>query len=631
MPFKLWKFPRIWPQKAQVHQGLNEDQPIGQENALPLDAEELKSSELEEVQPSGLEYESLKDKEIRLLRFKWEETPSGPFELQLQHREIHAAPFYIALSYVWGDPNKTKPIRIDSREVSVTENLFNALLHIYELLTTFEEAFYRDSGNDIAVFFWIDAICINQQDMDEKSRQISMMQEIYSTAYTVLIWLGTLEDCGVDPNVTSILLAFAELNSPPIDFRRRMVGIWPRDEDLNPTVAVELLGFYKNLLHSDWFRRQWVLQEYTLSQREPCALLGPNLFSFRSLYDLGSKILQHVKKDSEDSDWFKFMGKSFASSQIFAFGPSYLQDWISSSEFRDKSLAAQIHTLTRLASTRASTVPHDKIYALLGLVDLTKLPDRLVPDYRQPYGQVCREWTRFLIENTKNLDVLEFNLPYELEEQPSWVMDFRFNHWAERELSTPHSGLFSSDGQSLLVDGVKCGAIKLYYFTSHRDNAGERLEEFYNTVLVSAANIRKQPIGDVWKEWLSNFSKRTQFFSPDDIGSQYQSATEFINAAVSSNGSRPNYASKVLNSFNERNFALADDGQVTWGHWRRQNESTGEQQIWALRGASAYSIVNKVAPHRYRYVGRFHLHHEAGVTFDEAFFRPERVKRIALV
>jgi hypothetical protein len=275
-------------------------------------------------------------------------------------------------------------------------------------------------------------------------------------------------------------------------------------------------------------------------------------------------------------------------------------------------------------------VPHDKANALLGLVDLAELPDRPIPDYRQPYGQVCREWTRYLIDKTKNLDVLEFNLPYELEEQPCWVMDFRFYHWAERELSTPHTGLFSTDGQSLLVDGVKCGAITLYYFASHANNAGERLEEFYDTVLVSAANIRNQPIGNVWKEWLSIFSKRTEFFGPDDMGFQYSSATEFVNAAVGSDGSRVNYASKVLNAFSKRNFALADNGQVTWGHWRRQNESTGEHQIWALRGASSYCILNEAVPYRYRYVGRFYLHWDED-TFDKIVFHSESVERIALI
>ena len=398
---------------------------------------------------------------------------------------------------------------------------------------------------------------------------------------------------------------------------------------MNPTVTIELLGCYKRLLESDWFRRVWVLQEFALSQREPQALLGPTLFSLRSLYNLGSKILQHVEKDSEDSEWFRFMGRSFLSSHTVTFGERYLPDWISSPAFQNKTQAMQLHALTRLAATRASTVPHDRIYALLGLVNSAKLPNELVPDYRLPYGQMCREWTQFLIENTRNLDLLEFDKPYELEGQPSWAMDFRFCWWSEHELNTLHTGLFSSDGQSLLVDGVKCGEVILY-FDAHGDNVGERLEEFYSTVLFSAANIRKECVEVVWREWLSIFSKRAHFFAPDDMGSRYQSAAEFINAEAGSDDSDPNYTSRVLKSFGERNFVLADDGQITWGHWRQQRSSGGEHQIWAFKGASGYSIVCRETPHRYHYVGRFHTWGK-NVSLDETFFSSSTVERIALV
>jgi hypothetical protein len=39
-------------------------------------------------------------------------------------------------------------------------------------------------------YLWIDAICINQKDNEEKSQQIKSMQELYSTASLVIIWLG---------------------------------------------------------------------------------------------------------------------------------------------------------------------------------------------------------------------------------------------------------------------------------------------------------------------------------------------------------------------------------------------------------------------------------------------------------
>jgi hypothetical protein len=45
-----------------------------------------------------------------------------------------------------------------------------------------------------ARYLWVDAICINQDDMDERSRQVSIMSEIYSKASQVVVWLGEREE-----------------------------------------------------------------------------------------------------------------------------------------------------------------------------------------------------------------------------------------------------------------------------------------------------------------------------------------------------------------------------------------------------------------------------------------------------
>jgi hypothetical protein len=39
-------------------------------------------------------------------------------------------------------------------------------------------------------FFWIDAICINQADLDERTEQIKIMRQIYRKAHSVAVWLG---------------------------------------------------------------------------------------------------------------------------------------------------------------------------------------------------------------------------------------------------------------------------------------------------------------------------------------------------------------------------------------------------------------------------------------------------------
>ena len=83
---------------------------------------------------------------------------------------------YEAISYVWGNPDDTVDIICNGRSVSITINLRDALRQ------------FRDEKT--ARRLWADALCINQEDMQEKGHQVQRMGEIYRNARTVLVWLG---------------------------------------------------------------------------------------------------------------------------------------------------------------------------------------------------------------------------------------------------------------------------------------------------------------------------------------------------------------------------------------------------------------------------------------------------------
>lgn len=72
---------------------------------------------------------------------------------------------YEALSYVWGDNTISRPILLNEQIIQATSNLSNALQHLRK--------------PDETLTLWIDAICINQQDVDEKSHQVGMMGDLY--------------------------------------------------------------------------------------------------------------------------------------------------------------------------------------------------------------------------------------------------------------------------------------------------------------------------------------------------------------------------------------------------------------------------------------------------------------------
>lgn len=85
---------------------------------------------------------------------------------------------YDPVSYVWGDPTRTHEILLgDKRQpLGLTTNLYNALK--------------RFRQPDTEKRLWVDQICINQDDPDERSQQVQFMNVIYKNAGHVLVWLG---------------------------------------------------------------------------------------------------------------------------------------------------------------------------------------------------------------------------------------------------------------------------------------------------------------------------------------------------------------------------------------------------------------------------------------------------------
>jgi hypothetical protein len=78
---------------------------------------------------------------------------------------------------------------IDGHRFPVTENLQSAL----QTFRNLEDPAVKSSSNVIRSFWWIDAICINQEDVLERNQQVNLMTRIYKKAVGVHIWLGSKE------------------------------------------------------------------------------------------------------------------------------------------------------------------------------------------------------------------------------------------------------------------------------------------------------------------------------------------------------------------------------------------------------------------------------------------------------
>ncbi|KAF5545698.1 hypothetical protein FNAPI_9064 [Fusarium napiforme] len=142
------------------------------------------SGGLRSAQGSPL-YDSLKlsGNQIRLLTIK---STMPEISCEMDVTDLHDQLPFNALSYVWGDPKITEIIRVNGHEHPVTTSLASALRCAPQHLSQSKHA----AGQKL----WVDAICINQADDDEKSHQVAKMGEIYSQSGLVLCWLGPLSD-----------------------------------------------------------------------------------------------------------------------------------------------------------------------------------------------------------------------------------------------------------------------------------------------------------------------------------------------------------------------------------------------------------------------------------------------------
>lgn len=126
-------------------------------------------------------YERLESaRSIRLLEI----SNHGPLSLEepqfsLVHTTIDAAPEYETLSYVWYTQIRASSFELkDGTILHVTKYLKRALPYI--------------ARHCMTGYMWIDQICIAQDDVLEKNHQVSVMRDIYSECYCVIVWLGEL-------------------------------------------------------------------------------------------------------------------------------------------------------------------------------------------------------------------------------------------------------------------------------------------------------------------------------------------------------------------------------------------------------------------------------------------------------
>jgi hypothetical protein len=250
---------------------------------------------------------------IRLLVLEPALKPETSIRCRLITTKMSNRRTYEALSYTWGEPTPTRLLHIDMTAVEIRSNLHDCLLRL------------RNTEESRAL--WIDAICVNQNDDEEKSHQIELMPHIYAGAKQVVAWLGESAN-GSDDVLTWVL-------DHSRDFPSR---VQPPKNLLEP-----ITRFFER----QYWYRTWIIQELLKAQKQLFICGGCQISAFQ-LFCVMKKCTQ-----GELRERLEILVRGF---------------------WEDSPLAPRAKTfpkLLQLSFNTHCTDDRDKIYALLGLLRVT--------------------------------------------------------------------------------------------------------------------------------------------------------------------------------------------------------------------------------------------------------------------
>ena len=274
---------------------------------------------------------------------------------------------YEALSYTWGKIQEQCQIVVNGQLMRIRWNLYNTLRHL------------RHQHTDRIL--WVDAICIDQANLDERVHQIRHMKGIYEQAERVLVWLGEANqetDFAMDmmielqEHLTMVQGSWRNTLRAWTDFDQHMSG---HAGGLPPEIIAARRAGMAQLLRRSWFTRVWVLQEIA-SARVASIVCGSKSVSAR-IFALVPPIL-HIEPDSHTQAVLDIMP-----------GLSKEESWWC--ESRD------LRTLLVKFKESEAEDPRDKIFALFNISSDLHCPNFPGVDYRKRESEVLGDVLSYLL------------------------------------------------------------------------------------------------------------------------------------------------------------------------------------------------------------------------------------------
>lgn len=305
------------------------------------------------------------------------------------------------------DADNNLPSRLiicDGRKILVTQNLHNALGVIQ---------------HSYPGYWWIDQLCINQEDVQERNAQVALMGQIYRDAFQVVVWLG--QRTKLEAKAAAALQMMATLPDDVEDILVVSASLFSREA---PKLFA-LVGFFSR----SWFDRLWIVQEFAVA-RQAIFLLGNDEIPLETVTRALRRIEQILSASS--------MGAFLEAAEIPAKTRSTLLD---SREFTGANGTWSAEKWLSVARVRSTTDLRDYVFgglSLLGKEGDPAVPDiptepllvtrnsatTLGTDYSQSVEAVYFAFSLALLSSDLGVNALSLvGIRRDLETFPSWTIN----------------------------------------------------------------------------------------------------------------------------------------------------------------------------------------------------------------
>ncbi|KAF2167536.1 hypothetical protein M409DRAFT_54133 [Zasmidium cellare ATCC 36951] len=352
---------------------------------------------------------------------------------QLVEVSLDSVPQYVALSYVWGTQAAQKHILIGETVFHVRPNLYNALKRL------------RAKGVSIV---WADAICINQQDRDERSAQVGLMTRIYRSADKVMFYLGVwraYESQGLERILMAVLRQPFACGT---DFYTAIQETHPLNYNDHAW------NYLLKMLRHPWFNRVWTIQESVIARR--------GRFICGDMQIDQQAFFVAIAYLSKAPDFLSMIGgitgstkvrhavqhcTALASCQTVTTGVTGL------GSITDVLLRPlPIFDLMVMFNTAAARDSRDYLFALVGISQEAN-EKSLEPNYRRSISAVSIDLARYEVREGRGTSLLyTASFPSDGSDLPSWVprLGHRLRHRLayNKEKGFCFSNIFSASGRS---------------------------------------------------------------------------------------------------------------------------------------------------------------------------------------